>query len=155
VLGDGGGQRGERGLEGKILGASGVDAAEERVDEPVDDLDAEPRADVLGDRCVRRLEGPGRLGPGARDALGGDDAGGGQLVDVGGNPHELPARQRAHRAPGIDRGRRDAGRDEVGGETRRVNEPDAFGAAGEQRLGPLVHRHPGDIGRRQLPADSW
>jgi len=48
----GGGQRSQRGLEGELVTAAGVDAAEQRVDEPVDDLLAQPRADVPADRGV-------------------------------------------------------------------------------------------------------
>ncbi len=57
------GERGERGLEGQVLGPARVHAAEQRVDEPVNDLDAEPRADVLGDRRVAALGRPAATRP--------------------------------------------------------------------------------------------
>ena len=83
---------------------------------------------------------------------GGDDPGRGELVQVGGHAHELPAGQRAHRAPGVDGGRGDAGRDQVAAQADRGDQLDAFRPPGEERLGPLVHRHPGDVRRGQLPA---
>ena len=154
VLARRGGERREGRGERQVFGPARVHAAEQRVDQPVDDLGAEPGADVLGDGDVAGLSGQLGLVPRPRDALGGDDPGGRKLVQVGGHAHELPAGQRPHRAPGVDGGRGDAGRDKGVAKADCGDQLRALRPPGEQGLCPLVDGNPGDIGGSQLPADA-
>jgi hypothetical protein len=66
-----GGQRRQRRLEGKLRGKPRVHAAEQRVDQPVDNLGAEPGRHVAGDRDVAVVRGSRQLEVprGPRDTL--------------------------------------------------------------------------------------
>ncbi len=90
------GQRGQRGLEGQFLGAAGVHAAEQRVDEAVHDLLAEPGAHVRGHRYVAVPAGRGQVEvtPGAGHPVRRDKPGLGQLIEIGRHAHDLVPRQR-------------------------------------------------------------
>ena len=147
---------GQRGLERQFLRSARVDAAEQRIHQPVHDFAAEPGADVIGHRHIAVALGgrqpkvtacPGQSGRG-------QDPGSRQLVQVGGHAHELAFRQRLQLAAGPDAGGRGAGQHQLIGQADRADQVGALGAAGQQRLRALVDRDPGDLGYRELAAQS-
>ncbi len=140
-------QRGQRRLERQVLAAPRVDAAEQRIDEPVHELSAEPPANPAGHRLigvaarVRQAE----VLPRPRQAGVGQDASSGQLAEVRGHAHELPARQRPDAAAGPDSGRGRAWRLKFAGQAQLADQADAFGTAGEKRLGAGVDGYAADL----------
>ena len=147
-----GGQRRQRRVEGKLRGQPRVHPAEQRVDQPVDDLGPEPGPDILRDGHITVARGSRQLqvADRARDAIAGHHAGRGQLRHVGRHAHELTARQRPQLAPGPDRRRRGARHHQVEPGVRDQRGP--FRPGDQQRLGPFVHRHAGDLGGGELAA---
>jgi hypothetical protein len=149
------GQRGQRGPEREVLAAAGVDPAQQRLDDAVHQLLAHPPADPLGHRDVPgvgRVGGPRRVLPGPGQPPGRQQAGGGQLVEVGGHAHELPPGQRPDLAAGPDPGRGGARLAQLAGQAQLGDQPDALGPAGQQGLGAGVHLDAADLGDGQLPA---
>ena len=141
-------------VEGQLRRASRVHAAEQRVDQPVDDLRAEPGSDVLRDRHVAV---PGRrrqieVTRGAGDSGIGHHAGPGQVVQVGRHAHELPTGQRPQRAERPDRRGGGSWRDALVGQPDLGDEAGTLGAGDEERLRSLVDRDPGHLGYGQLAA---
>ena len=134
---------------------TGVDAAEQRLDEPVHDLLAEPLLDQPADADVLVVDA-GRRERGLHGDSGqpgrGEHAGGGELLGLGRHAHE-GRRHRAHPAP------RPQARGDGGGVHEPVAEPDLagqgdrLGAAVQHRLGTDVHDDPADLGALQLAAD--
>ena len=128
----------------EVACVAGVHAAEQRLDQPVDDLVAEPGRDQLADGDVLAVGERGDPAVSSRSraspaSLRTPDAA--TCVDVGGHAHHRP-RQRPQRSPGPDgrRGRR--GVDDV--EPELAREVDAFRPPSQHRLGADVH---GDAGR--------
>ena len=149
-----GGQRRHRRVEGQVRGTSRVHPAEQRVDQPVDDLRAEPGSDVIRHRHVaipnrrRQLEvlaGPGRTFAGHHPRPG-------QFGQVGRDAHELAAGQRAERAERPDRRGRGSRIHAVTGQPDLGDELGSLRPGDEQRLGSLVDRDAGHLGDDQLAA---
>ena len=140
------GQAGQRRLEGQFLRPPGVHPAEQRVDEPVHDLRAEPGPHVPGHRDVAVPVGRGqiRLPAGPVQPVGREQPGPAQLPGIRGHAHELPGGQPVHRPPAPDPGRGGPRRHQLVAQPGRPDQSRALGPAGQQRLGSHVHGVPRD-----------
>ena len=142
-------------VEGQQVGAARVDAAEQRLDQPVHDRPAQPGTDEPADRDVVadvcRGQPPVERDPGELPRC--EQAAGRERAQVGRHSHHRAGghRTQATAAPdGRGRGRCiDQVRAEAGGSHQRR----PLGATQQQRLGALVDRHAGDVGDPQLAAD--
>ena len=128
---------------------AGVHPAQERLDQPVHDLVAEPAGDQVADREVLAHRQPGLLGLDPRQPLRRQDAGLTELGQVERHAHQR-ARQRPQPAAGPDpRG--------LDGRVHRLQpelagQVDALGPPVEHRLGADVDEHAADLGPAQLAA---
>ena len=148
------GQAGQRRLEGQFLGPPGVHPAEQRVNEPVHDLLAEPGRHVTLHRHVAvpvRGGQPGLLA-GPLQPFGREEPGPAQLPDIRGHAHVLPGGQPVHRPPAPDPGRGGPRRPQVITQAGRPDQSGALGPAGQQRLSAYVNPASRDLGQGQLPA---
>ena len=137
-------------FEREVLAAPGVDAAEQRLDQPVDYLRAEPPADPAGHRLVAAARGvrQAEILPRSRQPAARQDAGGRQLIKIGGHAHELPPRQRPDLAARPDSGRSRAGRLKLASQAEVADQADALRTACEQRLGTGVDGYAADLRHR-------
>lgn len=151
----GGGDRRHRRVEGEPFDEPGVHAAEQGLDEAVDDLAAEAGPDVVGDGHVgaaRRL-GQDEVERDARQPGRGQHPRGRQRPQVGRDAHDLAGRERTQPAAAEDGGGGGPGVHEVVAAAEFGDQVEALGAAGEHRLGALVHGEAGDLADPQLAAD--
>ena len=135
---------------------AGVHPAEQRLDEPVDDLVAEPGGHQVadGDVAVDLGGRERRLGPDPGQPLVGQHAGGRELVQVERHAHQR-ARQRAQRAAGPHPRRRGRGVHDRRARARRPGRrPRAAGAASPRRRRRRGRRPPppGAACRRASPS---
>ena len=142
----GGDLRGAR-RQAELAGVAGVDAADQRVDQPIQHLRAEAvldeRAEVVGRGVAaphERLERRPRL---ARPA---EQAGAGQRAEAGRHPQHQPVRDGVQRAVPPDVGPAGRGRDQVV-EAELVGEVDGPGHPGQEGVGALVDRGQAGEGR--------
>ena len=148
------GQRRHRRLQRQFPGPSGIDAAEQRVDQPVHHLLAEPTPDQLADRDVlgqRRVRPAGRLGldPGQRRVA--EHPAGPHRCQIRRDPDHRPGRQGVVGAPAVQQRRGGQGCDHR--QPRLGGGPDPFRAAGQHRLGAHVDPGAGHPHPVQLAAD--
>jgi len=141
----GAGRRGQvrrGGLEAELVAVAGVDAAEQGVDQPLEDLSPEPPAHERADRLValQPLPGKDEVHPRAHHAGRGEDARAQQVAGTGGQPRQEPCRQRAQRAARPHERGALAGGDEVLAETELAAQLDRAGRAAEQRIRADVER---------------
>ena len=138
-----------RGSGRDAAGVAGVHPAEQRLDEPVDELVAQAGGDQVAHGHV---VGDGGVGLVARagQSLGAEHPADGQLVEVERHAHER-ARHRPQRATGPDGGARRGRVDEVGPE--RGGEGDPLGATREHRLRTHVDGEAGDLRAAKLAAE--
>ena len=147
-------QDGHRRVEREPVGVAGVDPAEQRLDEPVDDGPPQPARDVLPHRHVA-VDGAARPGLLRRRPLDlgvGEDSPGRRRV--GGHPHEGRAGHRVQGAAAPHRrGRRGRG-DEVGlGDPDPACEVEGLRTGREQGLGADVDEQARDRVEAQLAAE--
>ena len=138
-------ERRERGGGRHVVHRAGVDAADERVDQRVDDALAELARHEGPDGAV--ADRPPGVGPGqhgiageAERAADADDARARRGPEPGGDPEGVPLGQRAQASAGPDR--RAPGRDghERVGEPHLVAQVDRLGPAAEEPVGTQVDR---------------
>ena len=131
---------------------AGVHAAEEGLDEAVDDLVAEPAGDQVADRdvAVELERGQRRLLADPGEPVVGEDAGALEVVEVERDAHQR-ARERPQVAAGPDAGPRGRGVDDL--EVELAGQVDPLGPSVEHRLGADVDGHPRDLGQPQLAAE--
>ncbi len=132
--------------QGERVGMTGVHPAEQRLDEPVEHVTAQPLGDERRDRDIL---------VGHRDDVRVDigDAGRGQRVDVSRDAHD----RRRHRSQGAmrpDRRGDRAGVDHLRVETDGVDEVERLGPAGEHRLRTEVERQVADRAELELAAEA-
>ncbi len=149
------GQGGHGGPQAERVDAAGVDAAEQRVGEAVDDLVAEAGAQQPAQRDVAArlpVQRPPRLG-----GHGGQPGGRQQPVEPGGagrDAEQGAGGQRPGAARGPDgRGRRRRVHQHVG-QAQLGEQRGHLGPAGEERLGADVEGHPGEVDGVQHAADA-
>ena len=148
------GQARQRRLERQLLRPPGVHPAEQRVDEPVHDLPAEPGAHVAGHRHVAVPVGHGqfRLLAGPGQPVRREQPGLAQLPQIGGHAHELPGGQRMHRAAAPDPGRGGARRDSARHPGRPPGPaPVPSGLRASRASAPTSTRHPATSASDSLP----
>ncbi len=143
----------QRGLQAQQVGPPGVDAAEERVDEPLDHLAAEPPADQLADRDVlgHRAAGEQQVQRDPVEPARRQQPGPGQRREVGRHPEQGPGRQRAQAAPAPHLGGAGRGRDRLQAGRREQGQPLRHPA--QQRVGALVDGPAGDLAAGHLAAE--
>lgn len=146
----------DRGAQRDLIGVAGVDAAEQRLHQPVHHLVAEPGGDVGADRDVVADLGTGQYvverQPG--EAGRGEQSGGGERPEVAGDAHHMAPGHLPQLPPGPHGGAEDGGRFQLVGQAHLAGQADRFGAAGQQRLGAEVHRDTGDLVRPELAAEA-
>lgn len=145
-------ERGDGGAHRGAVDVARVHPAEQRLDEPVDDLASHAGGDVLTERGVLADLGARQfevLGDPAQAVLG-EDAG--ERLCVAGYAHHMPLGHGDERAPVPETGARDRGRLQGVAEAHRAGEADAFCAAGEHGLGAEVGPYALDLARQQLAA---
>ncbi len=145
-----------RGAGGDLAGVAGVDAAEQRLDEPVDDLAAEPLLDQPADAdvlAVERVAGsprPSRPGPGPRRTARRCRRARGRRPA---RPSACAASAAAARATRGSRSWWPGAR--CGPPAGGPGQVDGLGPAVEHRLGADVDGDAADLGERELAADGW
>ena len=152
---DGTGELRQGRVQRELVGVAGVHTPEQRLDEPVDDLTAEPCGHEGAERDVATDRGAGQhvvqRDPG--QARQGDHPAGGQRAQVAGDAHQLSRGQRPHRSPAPHGRPGDSRVHDVVAEPGRVHQRERLRPPGEQRLGAGVHGDAGDLGQCQLAAD--
>ena len=150
-----GGHAGHGRVQGQQVGPAGVDPAEQRVDQPVHHLPAEPTPDVLSDRhvAVQRLERARRLRGDLGECRRVEHARRAQRLELGRHPEHRAGWQRAG-TPADDHpgGRRDRVR-QLPAQPDFCGQRNALRGAGQERLRALVHRQPAELGHPQLAAE--
>jgi hypothetical protein len=136
-------------------GRPGVDAAEQRLDQPVDHLAAEapgdqlPHGHVVGDRPARQQQ----VQRHAVQAASGQQPAAGERGQVGRQPEQRPGGQRPERAAAPDEGRAGGGGDELVLQAAVAGQRDAVRHPGQHRVGALVDGQPADLAHGHLAAD--
>ncbi len=159
-VGDLGGGRGDA----EAVGVAGVDAADEGVDDALEHLVAEARADQLADRAVAL--GPvtgqfaGRVGrvvevaAGDLDGLGRHQAAGGELVEVGGHAEDVGLGQAPQGAPHPEVGGGLVGADQLVEQAQLLAEVDRPRHAGEEGVRAQLDGQAGEGLRLDLAAEA-
>ena len=137
------------GAGGQLAGVAGVDATEQRLDQPVDDLLAEPLLDqpptLTSSSSTWVAAAAAGVHGGACQPGRGEHAAGGELRSSVGTPIRGAASARS--APRVHRPRSDRGRvHDVVAQPDRAGKVDRLGAAVQHRLGADVDEHPADLG---------
>ena len=142
--------------EAQRPGVARVDARDERVDEPLEHLVAEPPRDGLGDGhvLVQRGGRRGQILTGPGDAGRGHEAAGLQRVEVGRHPHEL-RRHRTQRAtaPHVRLAR--GGVHELAVDADLPAQVERPRDTEEEGVGAVVDEPAGERGGAQLAADPF
>ncbi len=141
-------QSGQRRLKGQVFTPPGVDAAEQRVDQTVDQFLAEPATHFARHRFIALAAGArqAEVLPRPGDTVRGQNPGRGQFAKVGRYAHELAPRQRTDAPPRPDPGCGRAWQLQFPGQPELADQTGALRPPGEQSLGAGVDPDSGYLG---------
>jgi len=136
--------------QGQLMGVAGVDAAEQRLDLPVNDGRSDSGADELADGEIpeRRRKRAVTLSFGEGDLLRIQHTERGR--GVRGHPHQRAGRHRVQHTTRPDRRGHGRGMGEAVGQTDCAGQVGALGSPGQDRLGADVDGHPCHLGATKL-----
>jgi hypothetical protein len=143
----------QRRAQRQQVGAAGVDPAQQRVDQPLDDLRAEPTAYEVTDADVvlDRRTGQHQVERHAVEPCRRQQAAAGEGGEVAGDPQDRAGRQRAQAATAPDRRGARRGWHQLVLETGAADQGEAVRHPREHRVGALVDGRPATSLTATLP----